>query len=85
MQGERRTIAYFAWPHREAIIEGPQGKYPAISAADLLAAEGDAYASRKDDDTWKQVSDPAQTCCFSLEQVACLLLQVSVCVRHAGI
>lgn len=55
-QGERRTIAYFAWPNRDAIIQGPAKKYPAIYAADLMASEGNAYASRKDDDTWKEVA-----------------------------
>ena len=55
VQGERRTIAYFAWPNRDAIIQGPERKYAAISAADLMASEGDAYASRKDDEEWKQV------------------------------
>ncbi|KAK9785768.1 hypothetical protein WJX73_000838 [Symbiochloris irregularis] len=59
-EGERRTIAYFAWPNRDAIIQGPQKKYAAISAADLLASEGNAYAARKDDETWKEVAYRAQ-------------------------
>ena len=55
LQGERRTIAYFAWPNRDALIQGPEKKYPLISAADLMASEGNAYASRKNDDSWKEV------------------------------
>lgn len=36
-QGERYSIAYFAQADRDAIIQGPAGKYPPVTAADFLA------------------------------------------------
>ncbi|KAF0848858.1 isopenicillin N synthase family dioxygenase [Nocardia caishijiensis] len=35
-QGERYSIAYFAQADRDAIIQGPEGKYPPVTAADFL-------------------------------------------------
>ncbi|MDO3650144.1 isopenicillin N synthase family dioxygenase [Nocardia mangyaensis] len=35
-QGERYSIAYFAQADRDAIIQGPAGKYPPVTAADFL-------------------------------------------------
>lgn len=78
-QGERRTIAYFAWPNRDAIIQGPAKKYPAIYAADLMASEGNAYASRKDDDTWKEVSCLAfGNCVWHLGQIGSACYSTSI-------
>ena len=34
--GERYSIAFFAQANRDAIIQGPQGKYPPISAGEYL-------------------------------------------------
>ncbi|MFF2555587.1 isopenicillin N synthase family dioxygenase [Nocardia sp. NPDC058058] len=36
-QGERYSIAYFAQADRDAVIQGPQGVYPPVTAADFLA------------------------------------------------
>ncbi|WP_327142354.1 isopenicillin N synthase family dioxygenase [Nocardia sp. NBC_01327] len=35
-QGDRYSIAYFAQADRDAIIEGPQGVYPPVTAAEFL-------------------------------------------------
>jgi isopenicillin N synthase-like dioxygenase len=35
-QGERYSIAYFAQADRDAVIQGPAGKYPPVTAADFL-------------------------------------------------
>ncbi|MFC9438314.1 isopenicillin N synthase family dioxygenase [Nocardia sp. NPDC057030] len=35
-QGDRYSIAYFAQADRDAVIQGPQGKYPPVTAADFL-------------------------------------------------
>ncbi|WP_043658370.1 isopenicillin N synthase family dioxygenase [Nocardia thailandica] len=37
-QGERYSIAYFAQADRDAVIQGPGGKYPPVTAADFLDA-----------------------------------------------
>ncbi|MGX1805678.1 isopenicillin N synthase family dioxygenase [Nocardia sp. NPDC055321] len=36
-QGERYSIAYFAQADRDAVIQGPRGAYPPVTAADFLA------------------------------------------------
>ncbi|WP_306356952.1 MULTISPECIES: isopenicillin N synthase family oxygenase [unclassified Nocardia] len=36
-QGERYSIAYFAQADRDAVIQGPRGVYPPVTAADFLA------------------------------------------------
>lgn len=35
-QGDRYSIAYFAQADRDAVIQGPQGKYPPMTAAEFL-------------------------------------------------
>lgn len=37
-QGDRYSIAYFAQADRDAVIAGPGGKYPPVTAADFLTA-----------------------------------------------
>ncbi|WP_019932681.1 isopenicillin N synthase family oxygenase [Nocardia sp. BMG111209] len=37
-QGDRYSIAFFAQADRDAVIHGPRGEYPPVTAADFIAA-----------------------------------------------
>ena len=53
-QGTRYAIAYFASVQRSTVIVGPEGKYPAATAGELIAAEGAQYQTVRDDKTWQE-------------------------------